>query len=50
VGQKTLDQRIARAQFCLKKALDEKRILDAKQQQKRLRRLLKQQAEERGAA
>ena len=47
MGQKTLKQRIARAQFCLAKAVRDQRELDARQQQRRLRKLLKKkQAEE----
>ena len=49
MGLKTLEQRIARAQFCLAKAVREQRELDARQQRRRIRKLLKKKQAEGGA-
>ena len=46
MGLKTLEQRIARAQFCLARAVRDQRELDARQQQRRLRKLLKKKQAE----
>jgi hypothetical protein len=49
MAYKTIEQRVARARFCLEKALREKRELDARQQRRRLGRLLKEQERPGGA-